>query len=833
MRLTLPTLLLLASTLPLMACEPEPEGPDEEVGLVEGLLEPGAPALVFRWPEPLGPDSDLRPYHFQVEGIDLPAPEPIPVTEESWFYWIDDAPGAHFVHPNRFVLVSVATGEVTVSEQDWWPVLDGEGLWTREADYWNPANHAFSNVEPPQPAAGEPQDEARDEGGAAAGGGRRVALVVNGWEEGETHEETFEEDAEGMTDALERGDFDVTYLGPEQDDNPDRDGENTWQNRDEFWDANADLGAGDTLVVFVTSHGSSPDTDQDFEEGNGPRSYYGGVSETELREQLGSIDQEATIIVVVNGCESGGAGDGMDEAADITLTATSDTDSSYADLDETSSGVDDNPADEGSEYVSGVVTGLNEILDSEELQQQACEEAEASGEALWERFFAMAHLRAMELDLAAQSEWSYPRVYRGDPSVVKPQPPELPECEDVGPVGDDDDEPDDDDECDPPIDPDPLADLARALGDLLLDDDAPASILDELECDPQGEDTQHSDGVQEMPAVGAWDLRIKGLVTVELPDLDEDVWPAEYPCGGGPDGATTLCPTVSGAQPAGEWVIFMAGYDDTIPLVGIDYSTWAVVCDSDDSLSDNWEAWPAYPADFWQDTDLWFAIDQAPGDAPVLSVKDASSGSAQNVASGARAVISGSSMMLAVPRVEFAAEEVIDCRFTSFRHTGDWGIESGDWNGDVTPTVAEGLLPLELGPRPEPEFGDTVGEIPCDGQSFDLWLIDVPYSGVLDITVDTLAPDTVFDPYAMLVPGPDWQTTPVVAVGDDEFGCTYPPPAYGCPQFSYPVEPGPWYLAIFAYEANCNASGVGAYGIDLNLDGELLPGQLAEDDFLP
>ena len=50
----------------------------------------------------------------------------------------------------------------------------------------------------------------------------------------------------------------------------------------------------------------------------------------------------------------------------------------------------------------------------------------------------------------------------------------------------------------------------------------------------------------------------------------------------------------------------------------------------------------------------------------------------------------GNTLMLFVPRSEFLAD-TIGYRMTAYRHPGDWGLTSGDWDGDVLPPVADGL----------------------------------------------------------------------------------------------------------------------------------------------
>ena len=47
-------------------------------------------------------------------------------------------------------------------------------------------------------------------------------------------------------------------------------------------------------------------------------------------------------------------------------------------------------------------------------------------------------------------------------------------------------------------------------------------------------------------------------------------------------------------------------------------------------------------------------------------------------------------MILVVPASEFTGEFPM-FRVTNFRHIGDWGMPSGNWDGCVYPAVADGL----------------------------------------------------------------------------------------------------------------------------------------------
>lgn len=43
---------------------------------------------------------------------------------ESWLFFFDMAPGAHFAHPAAIALVDAVSGEIQYMDAEWWPVLD-------------------------------------------------------------------------------------------------------------------------------------------------------------------------------------------------------------------------------------------------------------------------------------------------------------------------------------------------------------------------------------------------------------------------------------------------------------------------------------------------------------------------------------------------------------------------------------------------------------------------------------------------------------------------------------------------------------------------------------
>ena len=100
--------------------------------------------LLFRHPTVLAAGTPVQPGEIipgrEVSGLTPAVP--------SYLYFIDDEPGARFEHDTRFVLVDATSGEVTVSNEDWWPQVDGAHLFTDDGAFWNPANHVFARLDP-------------------------------------------------------------------------------------------------------------------------------------------------------------------------------------------------------------------------------------------------------------------------------------------------------------------------------------------------------------------------------------------------------------------------------------------------------------------------------------------------------------------------------------------------------------------------------------------------------------------------------------------------------------------------------------------------------------
>lgn len=390
--------------------------------------------IVFGWGEPIQSGDVLSAYRPSPgEGLEPERGQQLKPEVGSWFFWIEDAPGAKFAHPNRFVLVDGVSAEVAVYDELWWPLLNDEPLWVETQDYWDEANWIFSNLSwrrsltsrldpagvlvhaktgPPGPArAWQPAWQIPSPG---------AAIVINAWDKGETLQEDFETDADAMHDIFSQSSFDTTYLGPEEDDNPDRDGGNDYDSISRwFSDQSRKLKPSQTLFVYLAGHGYVSSQD-----GQG---VVGGISEGLLEIWLDYINPGVHIVVMVDSCYAGSFIDTMNQVADFTITSTNASDPSYGDIDPSE---DPNPGDRGSEFTSGYVEDWNKILDDIEEIRRVRERAEREGINFYEALAGESYVTAVEKDAAAIIGRSFPMTGHGIPAtraawtpVPTPRPP--------------------------------------------------------------------------------------------------------------------------------------------------------------------------------------------------------------------------------------------------------------------------------------------------------------------------------------------------------------------------------------------------------------------------
>ena len=369
--------------------------------------------LLFQHPTPLAPGDEVRP------GFTGGAGDGGFVVEaSSYLFWVDDEPGALFEHDARFVLVDSTTGGISVSNEQWWPVLNGVDLFTDDAEYWNPDNRAFSRLAPdPTPLEFRPADAT----GAVAQVRReiRVAqtplvgslpsgeclLLINGWSPGEGAESDLRNDIENWSAfAAQAGYEEVITVTPPKNKQAD------FENALRLLNANPDCR---DVTIFITAHGGSEYV------------ILGGEVHivNELVERLAAADLLGIQYkVILTGCKTSSWVDNLTAVSnvEIVITATDADRVSFGDIDIEGLGfTDPNPEDTGTEFMSGFVEDLNILMGSATAISRMQRAAADSNVPFAQVLYHCAFESAVAKDAMALRGWTEPQRYDRDPIVNK------------------------------------------------------------------------------------------------------------------------------------------------------------------------------------------------------------------------------------------------------------------------------------------------------------------------------------------------------------------------------------------------------------------------------
>ena len=88
--------------------------------------------------EQLRPEDNIWPFSLEENKT---TPE-----RNAWFAWLNDDPQAFFSHPTRFVFLDVLTGEIKITDEEWWPVLNGESLFMDDTAWQDADMVIYSDV---------------------------------------------------------------------------------------------------------------------------------------------------------------------------------------------------------------------------------------------------------------------------------------------------------------------------------------------------------------------------------------------------------------------------------------------------------------------------------------------------------------------------------------------------------------------------------------------------------------------------------------------------------------------------------------------------------------
>ena len=182
----------------------------------------------------------------------------------------------------------------------------------------------------------------------------------------------------------------------------------------------------------------------------------------------------------------------------------------------------------------------------------------------------------------------------------------------------------------------------------------------------------------------------RGGIRITLTQAELDNLAYHYPCGQHGTGQT-LCDSQDALSPGDYIVAYNVLHSDVVTDDG-EYYTYGFPFDGDGDLTNNYVSMD-FPNDFYQTSDRWWAASKlSEGDFMLESV-DARDGYFDWMQTDARMLVTGNLVMLVVPASEFEVD-LPTHRATCFNHLGDWGYND-PWYGDVQPTVAQGLTPIE------------------------------------------------------------------------------------------------------------------------------------------
>ncbi|MFH1486587.1 MAG: hypothetical protein ABIH46_10995, partial [Chloroflexota bacterium] len=111
---------------------------DAVTKVLENYIRPtdDHPMIARVWPQPLTPNDSVSGA-FEDEAYRPGGSE--------WFVWIDDAPGAFFSHPTRYVFVDRSNGSVRVLPVNEAPLLNGEPMWESAEKALDSSLQIFNN----------------------------------------------------------------------------------------------------------------------------------------------------------------------------------------------------------------------------------------------------------------------------------------------------------------------------------------------------------------------------------------------------------------------------------------------------------------------------------------------------------------------------------------------------------------------------------------------------------------------------------------------------------------------------------------------------------------
>ena len=381
---------------------------------VESVLQAAKPdhhLVVFLWPVPLSKTSTLSPYAPSPlpEGAKkLPFVVPYQLEEDTWFFWIDDAPYAKYAHPTRFFLFSIETGRYTIHDEEWWPVLNGTPLWIEPSQYWDKTFWVFdTGIEALSPSCSvlksteaqvarlrEPAKELED--------CTARALIVNGWGPGQPLQYDMDEDQHTVKEALTSMQVAAESAA-------------TTEIHDVLQRWSQEMNQYETLILYITAHGG--------------RGYFLLKDDVfkinELIILLTMFDKKVHIIIIMDVPYSGSLIYPLKNTADMVITAANEVTPAYGDFDPD---CDVNPDDKGSEFTSGLVLSMKELARTKSKVEEWKKLASETSASWYTYVLEEAFKKAQELDAACAAGYTSPMIWIHEPETVPGQPEKKSGC---------------------------------------------------------------------------------------------------------------------------------------------------------------------------------------------------------------------------------------------------------------------------------------------------------------------------------------------------------------------------------------------------------------------
>jgi len=106
--------------------------------------------------------STLAAYSYDAPGplpagttvVEFDGPAGVTLASDAWFFWLDYQPSQWFVHPCALVFVDDQTSVVTVIDCQWFPLIDGTGVYDSFAVRMTSPDLFFGNPSPPPAPVG-------------------------------------------------------------------------------------------------------------------------------------------------------------------------------------------------------------------------------------------------------------------------------------------------------------------------------------------------------------------------------------------------------------------------------------------------------------------------------------------------------------------------------------------------------------------------------------------------------------------------------------------------------------------------------------------------------